>query len=84
MAKILYAGHTIPVPDTTNLDELAAYLLDTYAKGSCSWATFDSPGDHQNQVQLLLGPGIPVGFVSDLTDSHEEVVSEEPAPDSKP
>jgi hypothetical protein len=70
------------VPDSTNLDELAAYLLDTYAKGSYSWATFDSPGDHPNQVRLLTGPGIPIGFVSDQTDSHEEVVSKEPALDS--
>lgn len=65
------------MPDNVDVDELASVLLDSYAKGAYSWVTFDSTGDPQQQVRLLTGPGIPVGFVSDLADAEEEVSSKE-------
>lgn len=65
MAKILYAGHTIPLPDSVDVEELAIFLQDSYAKGAHSWATFDLPGEQPKQMRLLFGPGIPVGFITD-------------------
>lgn len=88
MAKILYAGATLAMPDNVDVDQLASVLLDTYAKGAYSWVTFDSTGDPQQQVRLLTGPGIPVGFVSDPSGGREEdgapetTASIEPASDS--
>lgn len=82
MAKILYAGTTLALPDNVDVDELASVLLDTYAKGAYSWVAFDSTGEPQQQVRLLTGPGIPIGFVSDHTDGRDEVASKESASDS--
>lgn len=65
MTEILYAGRTIALPDTVDVGELAKVLQNTYAKGGHSWMSFDPPGDPQRHVQLLFGPGIPVGFISD-------------------
>lgn len=75
MAKILYAGHAIAVPDNVDVDELAAVLLDTYAKGAYVWVTFYSTGDQQQQVRFLSGPGIAVGIVSDQKGGREEGMS---------
>lgn len=65
MLKILYAGHEIPLPDVVNVEEFAAFLQDSYAKGAHTWATFDLPGTLGQHMQLLFGPGIAVGFVTD-------------------
>lgn len=74
MAKIFYAGHTIPLPDSVDIEELAVFLQDSYAKGAHSWATFDLPGEQPERMRLLFGPGIPVGFV---TDGREEPGAQE-------
>lgn len=37
MANILYAGQPILMPEAVDVDELADFLLDAYAKGSYSW-----------------------------------------------
>jgi hypothetical protein len=40
MVNILYAGQTISMPEAVNVDELANFLLDAYAKGAihgCRW-----------------------------------------------
>ncbi len=71
MANILYVGQTIPIPEAVNVDELADFLLDAYAKGSYSWLWVDVAGAHPKRVQLMVGPGIPVAIVSDQVDSHE-------------
>lgn len=65
MAEILYAGHVIPLPDKVDVDELSAFLQDSYAKGAHSWVTFDVPGGQPQQVRLLFGPGIAVGLCTD-------------------
>jgi len=74
MAKIFYAGQTIPLPDSVDIEELAVFLQDSYAKGAHSWATFELPGAPPKQMRLLFGPGIPVGFV---TDTREEPGAQE-------
>jgi hypothetical protein len=48
MANILYAGQTIPLPEAVNVDELAHFLLDAYAKGSYPWLWVDVAGAHPN------------------------------------
>ncbi|MEN8582142.1 hypothetical protein ABFP37_05445 [Burkholderia sp. RS01] len=71
MANILYAGQTISMPEAVNVDELADFLLNAYAKGSYSWLWVDVAGAHPKRIQLMVGPGIPVAIVSDQADSHE-------------
>jgi hypothetical protein len=68
MAKILYAGQAIALPENADVEGLAALLQDSYSKGGHSWVTFDLPGEQPKQMKLLFGPGIPVGFVVDGHD----------------
>ena len=82
MAEILYAGRTIALPDTVDVDELATLLRDAYAKGGHSWMSFDLPGDQQRHVRLLFGPGIPVGFISDQKEREDAGVFNHPTSES--
>lgn len=65
MASILYSGQTLPLPDSVNVDELAAVILDTYAKGAHSWIALGLEGAEPKNLRLLVGPGIPVAIISD-------------------
>jgi hypothetical protein len=62
MAQILYAGRSIALPSTVDLDELESTILDNYANGTFAWLTFDSLNDEEGRVRLLIGPGIAVGI----------------------
>ena len=64
-------GRPTPMPEAFNVDELADFLLDAYAKGTYSWLWVDAAGAHPKRVQLMVNPGIPVAIVSDQVDSHE-------------
>lgn len=77
MAEILYAGRSIAMPDSVDVDELAAMLQDTYAKGGHSWVSFDLPGHQPKHVRLLFGPGIPVGFVCGQDEEQGAIASKE-------
>lgn len=63
MANLLYAGQTIPLQETVNVEELADLLLDAYAKGGYSWLWADLKGASPERVRLMIGPGIPIAIV---------------------
>jgi hypothetical protein len=68
MASILYSAQTLSMSDDVNLEELAATIVDHYAKGAHAWITMDLVGPQPNSVRLLVGPGIPVAIVSELAE----------------
>lgn len=76
MAKILYGGHSINVPPV-KIDELAQAIQAMSNSGSYSWLTVDLDGTDPKRVRLIMGPGIPVGIVSDQMDGHEVDLSNE-------
>lgn len=65
MASIIYSGQTFTLPDEVNVDVLADVILDTYAKGGHSWITIGPADAREQNMRLLVGPGIPVAILND-------------------
>jgi hypothetical protein len=76
-AFILYQGQKIAIPDNVKIDELAEALKSMQNNVSFSWVTLNLDGPDPKRVRLMVGPGIPIGIVSDPMDGHEPNVTDE-------
>ncbi|QSZ49570.1 hypothetical protein [Arthrobacter sp. D5-1] len=77
MAYIIYQGQNIAIPDNVKIDELANAIQAMQNAGGYSYVTLDLEGTQPKRVRLMVGPGIPIGIVSDPLDGHEPNLSDD-------
>ncbi|MGF6833992.1 hypothetical protein QF015_002167 [Paenarthrobacter sp. TE4293] len=77
MAYIIYQGQNIAIPDNVKIDELAEGLKAMQNNVAYSWLTLNLAGSEPKRVRLMVGPGIPIGIVSDPLDGHEPNLSDD-------
>ncbi|UOD81978.1 hypothetical protein [Paenarthrobacter ureafaciens] len=75
-AFILYQGQKIAIPDNTKIDELAEAIKAMQNNVAYSWVTLNLDGTDPKRVRLMVGPGIPIGIISDLLDGHDPDLSD--------
>ncbi|YCH09490.1 hypothetical protein ACTAQJ_07950 [Arthrobacter sp. alpha11c] len=71
MAFILYQGQKIAIPDNVKVDEVADAIKAIQNSGTYSYVTLNLEGEVPKRIRLMVGPGIPIGIVSDPLDGHE-------------
>lgn len=76
-AFILYQGQKIAIPDNVKIDELAEAFKAMQNNVAYSWVTLDLEGPDPKRVRLMVGPGIPIGIISDPLDGHDANVTDE-------
>ncbi|MCX8453368.1 hypothetical protein [Paenarthrobacter ureafaciens] len=76
-AFILYQGQKIEIPENTKIDELANALKAMQNSVAYSWVTLNLDGPDPKRVRLMVGPGIPIGIISDPLDGHEPNVTDD-------
>ncbi|MCF3137655.1 hypothetical protein LRQ04_00160 [Paenarthrobacter sp. AR 02] len=77
MAYIIYQGQNIAIPDNVKIDELADGLKAMQNNVACSWLTLNLAGAEPKRIRLIVGPGIPIGIVSDPMDGHAVDLSDD-------
>lgn len=76
-AFILYQGQKIAIPENTKIDELANAIKAMQNNVAFSWVTLNLDGPEPKRVRLMVGPGIPIGIISDPMDGHEPNVTDD-------
>lgn len=75
-AFILYQGQKIAIPDNVKIDELANAIQAVQNAGGYNYVTLNLDGADPKRVRLMVGPGIPIGIISDPLDGHPPVTDE--------
>lgn len=76
-AFILYQGQKIAIPDNVKIDVLADAIQAVQNATGYNYVTLNLEGPDPKRVRLMVGPGIPIGIVSDPLDGHEAGVTDE-------
>ncbi|ERI35230.1 hypothetical protein M707_22855 [Arthrobacter sp. AK-YN10] len=76
-AFILYQGQKIAIPDNVKIDVLADAIQRVQNAAGYNYVTLNLEGRDPKRVRLMVGPGIPIGIVSDPFDGHEPGLSDE-------